>query len=222
MMRQSRNLQVLLPVLLIAFGGCATPVKEQEHTGFISDYSTLQRVADNAYRFTSPKAKDYSSFMIDGPAMLFERDTADEERQFTDEELDELAAYFRDRLRKALTDNGGYRVVDNPGPGVATIRIGITALDRTVGALNVTLYTKVTGAGLGGAAMEGEMVDSISHEQLAAAVQWGSGSRVLRAGFTKLGDAKLQINRWTDNLRDRIDVAHGRTGRTSNTEGQQQ
>ena len=58
--------------------------------------------------------------------------------------------------------------------------------------------------------MEGEMVDSVTGEQLAAAVQWGSGSRVLRAGFTKLGDAKLQISRWTKNMRKRIDFAHAK------------
>ena len=59
--------------------------------------------------------------------------------------------------------------------------------------------------------MEGELLDSVTNEQLAAAVQWGNGSRVLRAGFTKLGDAKLQINRWCKNLRERIDSTHDRS-----------
>ena len=189
-------------------GGCAAPVKEQARSGFISDYSSLERVNDTAYRFTSPRVKEYTTFMIEGPAMLFDNEAADGGQYFNDEELEELSEYFRDRLTKALTMDNGYTVVDRPGIGVATIRIGLTALDATIGALNITIYTKVTGAGLGGAAMEGEMIDSVTNEQLAAAVQWGSGSRVLRAGLTKLGDAKLQINRWTDNLRQRIDDAH--------------
>lgn len=195
-------------VLLIIVSGCAAPVTEQDRSGFITDYSSLERVADNAYRYTGPKVKDYSSFIIDGPAMLFQNGSADGSREFSDAEVEELGIYFRERLTKALTEDHGYAVVTEPGPGVAIIRIGITALDATIGALNVTIYTKVTGAGLGGAAMEGEMVDSISNEQLAAAIQWGTGSRVLRAGLTRLGDAKLQINRWTANLRDRIDEAH--------------
>ncbi len=189
---------------------CAAPVTEQARTGFISDYSRLEKVSDNAYRYTSDKVKDYSLFVIDKPAILFEQTVAIENREFTDEEIDELAVYFRQRLQKVLTENDGYDIVEQPGPGVARLRIAITALDATNGALNVSVITKATGAGLGGAAMEGELVDSITNEQLAAAVQWGSGSRVLRAGFTKLGDAKLQINRWTANLRERIDIAHGR------------
>ena len=141
---------------------------------------------------------------------MFERDTNVEEREFTDEQLEELRTYFRARLEKVLTEDEAYEIVDSSGQGVAKLRIGITALDASNGALNVAIYTKVTGAGLGGAAMEGEMVDSVTNEQLAAAVQWGSGSRILRAGFTKLGDAKILINRWTGNLRQRIDIAHGR------------
>ena len=54
--------------------------------------------------------------------------------------------------------------------------------------------------------MEGEMVDSLTGEQLDAWIRWGSGSRVARAGFTRLGDAKLQIDRWTKDMRKRIDA----------------
>lgn len=101
---------------------------------------------------------------------------------------------------------------------LATIRLGITALDATLGALNIALTTKITGAGLGGAAMEGEMVDSHTGKRLAAAIQWGSGSRVLRAGLTRLGDAKLQINCSCKNLRQRIDAAHAPSMANSKTD----
>lgn len=196
-----------LPIWIVLFAACAAPVTEQERTGFISDYSRLEKVGSTAYLYTGPKVADYSRFRIEGPAILFDAASGDSDN-FTDEELEELEYYFREQLTEALTEKDGYTVVDQPGAGVATIRLGITAVDATVGALNVVLTTKITGAGLGGAAMEGEMVDSLSGEQLAAAVQWGSGSRILRAGFTRLGDAKLQINRWTRNLRKRIDAAH--------------
>jgi hypothetical protein len=191
-----------------AIGGCAAPVTEQAHSGFISDYTSLAKMNDTAYHFTSPRVKEYTTFMIEGPVMLFDNKTEDGGNYFSDEELEDLHEYFRARLTKALTKDSDYTVVDQAGEGVAKIRIGLTALDATVGALNVSFVTKATGAGLGGAAMEGEIVDSLTNEQLAAAVQWGSGSRVLRAGLTKLGDAKLQVNRWTDNLRKRIDEAH--------------
>jgi hypothetical protein len=58
--------------------------------------------------------------------------------------------------------------------------------------------------------MEGELVDSVTGEQIGAVIRWGSGSRILRAGFTHTGDAKIVIDRWAKSLRVRIDEAHGR------------
>jgi hypothetical protein len=196
---------VFLFALMLA--ACAAPVKEQGRTGFISDYTQLQKVGNTAYLYTSPKIADYSQFRIDGPQIIMGATSGDTD-DFTDEELETLKHYFREQLATALTEKDGYTIVEQPGEGVATIRLSITAVDATAGILNVALATKITGAGLGGAAMEGEIVDSLSQEQLAAAVQWGSGSRILRAGLTRLGDAKLQINRWTKNLRQRIDAIH--------------
>ncbi|MEM9183296.1 MAG: DUF3313 family protein, partial [Pseudomonadota bacterium] len=62
--------------------------------------------------------------------------------------------------------------------------------------------TKATGAGLGGVAIEMEVSDSQTGAELLAVVRWGSGSRVLRAGFTRLGDAKIQVGRWARDFRD--------------------
>jgi hypothetical protein len=76
--------------------------------------------------------------------------------------------------------------------------------------MNVTIYTKITGIGLGGIAGEGELVDSITGEQLAASIRWGSGSRILRAGFRHTGDAEILICRWSKQLREELDAAHGR------------
>jgi hypothetical protein len=186
-----------ISICVVSLGACAAPVTEQQRPGFVSDYSRLENVGNTAYLYTSPKVAAYSRFRIEGPEILFDV-ASDDSDTFTDEELED---YSRGRLAEAFTENDGYSVVERPGEGVATIRLGITAGDATVGALNVVLTSKITGAGLGGAAMEGEMVDSVAGEQLAAAVQWGSGSRIPRAGFTRFGDAKLQINRWTKNLR---------------------
>ncbi len=194
--------------LLVLLQACATPVTEQPRVGFISDYSRLERTGDGAWLYTSTRVGEFSKFRIDGPDILFTEDSEFSE-QFRAGELDELSTYFRERLARTLSEDDGYEIVEQTGPGVATIRIGLTAVDASIGALNVSLATKATGAGLGGAAMEGEMIDSVTGEQIAAAVQWGSGDRVLRAGLTRLGDAKLQINRWTRRLRERVDEAHG-------------
>lgn len=207
----TNKLGILICAVLL--GACAAPVKEQERTGFVSDYSRLQKVGDTAYLYMSPKVATYSRFRIEGPEILFNVD-ADDADKFSEEEIEVLKTYFREQLTKALTKDDGYEVVEQAGEGVATIRLAITAVDASMGALNLMVTTKITGAGLGGAAMEGEMVDSLSGEQLGAAVQWGSGSRILRAGLTRLGDAKLQMNRWTKKLRERIDASREQTENT--------
>ncbi len=198
---------VMIAVCIAFFVGCAAPVTEQDRTGFISDYSQLEKAGDTLYLYLGPKVASYSRFRIVGPEILFDPNTGKTDK-FTDEEIEDLKQYFRNQLTKALTENDGFSVVEEPGEGIATIRLGVTAVDASLGLLNVAVTTKITGAGLGGAAMEGEMVDSLTGEQLGAWIRWGSGSRVTRAGLTRLGDAKLQINRWTKDMGQRIDAVH--------------
>ena len=187
--------------------GCAT-VQDPGQAGFLSDYSKLEEVDENHLVYVSGNAGNYSKFIIEPIAMLFRQ--PEEKRIFDDEELEDLQAHFRTAIIEALTEDDGFQVVELAGPGTARIHLGITAVDDTIGALNISIYTKITGAGLGGAAFEGEVVDSITGEQIAAVSRWGSGSRVLRAGFTHTGDAKILMNRWAKHFRERVDEAHGR------------
>ncbi len=187
--------------------GCAT-VQDPGQAGFLSDYSNLEEVNENHLVYLSGNAGNYSKFIVDPVAMLYGQ--PEEKRIFSDEELEDLQVHFKTAVIEALTEDDGYPVVEVAGPGTARLRIGITDVDDTIGALNITIYTKITGAGLGGAAMEGEVVDSMTGEQIAAVSRWGSGSRILRAGFTHTGDAKILMNRWAKDLRKRLDDAHGR------------
>ena len=194
-------------ILSALAAGCAT-VQDPGQAGFLSDYSNLEEINDNHLVYVSGNAGNYSKFIIDPVAMLYRQ--PEEKRIFSDEELEDLQVHFETAVIEALTEDDGYPVVEVAGPGTARLRIGITDVDDTIGALNITIYTKITGAGLGGAAFEGELVDSMTGEQIAAVSRWGSGSRILRAGFTHTGDAKILMDRWAKNLRERIDEAHGR------------
>ncbi len=187
--------------------GCAT-VQDPGQTGFLSDYSKLEEIEENHLFYDSGNYGHYSKFIVEPVVMLYHQ--PEEKRKFTDEELKDLQTHFATTVREALIEDDGYQVVEVAGPETARLRIGITDVDDTIGALNVTIYTKITGAGLGGAAMEGEVVDSVTGEQIAAVSRWGSGSRLQRAGFTHTGDAKILMNRWAKDLRERIDERHGR------------
>jgi hypothetical protein len=199
---------VVLALILVA---CSPPVKEPERTGFISDYSNLkleedeaiELTEDEAYVYVNDKMKNYRKFLIDDIVLLYQQDP--ENNKFKPEELDELLEHARSELTEALTEGDTYTITTEPGEGVARIRIALTDIKATIGALNITTYTKITGAGLGGAAVEGEVIDSITGEQLAAAMRWGGGGRFGRAGYTKTGDAKIILTRWAKGWRKKLD-----------------
>ncbi len=200
-----RHWLVLLSIIVI--GACAT-IDEPEQTGFLSDYTKLVRDDDGQWLFADSRTAEYSKFRFEPVAVLIDPKS---EAKFTPEQIEDLKAHFVSKITAALTEDNGYDVVSEPGPGVASFRLAITEIEASIAALNITIYTKATGAGLGGIAAEGEIVDSVTGEQLAAAIRWGTGSRVLRAGLSKLGDAKLVIDRWAEDIRERLDQAHGRT-----------
>ena len=200
-------------LIIVALGACAT-VDEPKQTGFLSDYSKLERDTDGQWRYSGPKTGEYSMFYIEPVAILFEQK---DDPEFSPDELEQLKTYLALRMSQRLSEDDGYEVVFGPGPGVASFRMGITDVDGSIAALNLSIYTRVTGAGLGGIAAEGELVDSVTGEQLAAAIRWGSGSRVMGRGtqvlegeVSKLADAKGVIDRWAKDMRKRIDAAHGR------------
>ena len=207
-MNGSRITEITILGALFVLVGCAGPVQEPERTGFLSDYSRLELMDNDNLRYVGDRVGEYESFIIDPIAILFDRDA--ENPVFSDKELEDLKQHAVDELKKQLTKDNGYAVVTEPGEGVARIRMGFTEVDDTIGLLNVSIYTKVSGLGLGGASIAGEIVDSVTGEQLAAAIRWGSGSRVLRAGYTHTGDAKIQVDRWAKQVRKQIDERHGR------------
>ena len=184
----SRFAVALLATLALTMLACSPPIKEPERSGFISDYSKLELLEDElveltedeAYVYIGDRLKNYRQFLIDEVVMLYSTDPDDP--KFESEELSELQNYAREKVEEAITEESDYSLATEPGKGVARIRIAITDVEATIGVLNLSIYTKVTGAGLGGAAVEGEIVDSLSGEQLAAAIRWGGGRKPATRG----------------------------------------
>ena len=207
-MKSSTKVALQMVASLVLLYACATHVTETDKSGFLSDYSKLERIDDDTLRYVSGTLGNYSRFIIDPVVIAFRQ--APDKQVFTDEELSEISAYYSMAVREALIGDGGYPVVEDPAPGVARIRIGITDVEETIGYLNIAVFTKVTGLGLGGASFDGEVVDSVSGKQLGAVISWGTGSRYLKAGISHMGDAKIAIDRWAKDLRSNIDTAHHR------------
>jgi hypothetical protein len=69
----------------------------------------------------------------------------------------------------------------------------------------------MSGLGMGGAAMEGELLDSQSGEQIAAAIDnRKTGTIGTGAGFTKTDAARAVIREWVERFMGTLDYAHGR------------
>lgn len=185
-------------------------------SGFLPDYAQLKPdpAADGALRWSAPdeKLKQYKQFILDPVIVHFAPNAKG--TAIDPAELKELSDYFHDRAVKALSETGRYRVVNAPGPGVARIRVAVTDISKTVPVANIHPAMKLSGIGLGGAAMEAEIVDSASGERLAMVMDSQSGGRLgIVAGLQTYGHAKQVMDGWVERFVKRLDHIHGYTGK---------
>ena len=183
--------------LVGGIGGCTS--SPPPRTGFISDYSSLERIDGSKARYVSPALARYRSFMVDPVQFRTVKDPP----VLTPDERAEVANYFRDAFVTVLRDNR-YTVTDRAGAGTARIRIAITDIKQSVWWMNLHPGSKLSGAGTGGASMEGEVIDSVTGEQLAAVVKSGRGNQFELDTFDKLDDIKDVIDRWAEEAEDSL------------------
>ena len=136
-----------------AAGGCGP--EKPKTVGFLSTYSHLRPETKTRSRYFPPgnRLARYSRFIVDPVALYIDDETrADVSR---DTKPEELAQYLHETIVKTLEPR--YPVAGAaPGPETARLRVALTHLKRG-GPLNV-----------GGAAIEAELVDSQTGEQLLA------------------------------------------------------
>lgn len=177
-------------------GGCASK-PATTHSGFLSDYSRLQAVNESRMRYESPKVVSYDRFIVEPVRVEMQGDvlsTADRA---------EAMRHFDMRLREAI-QQAGDTVVTRPGPGVARLRVALTGVAQSTWWQKVHPVSRATGAGTGGAAMEAELLDSVTGEQIGAVVQAGSGNQFDFTAFSTLADVKSAIDRWTATFSERL------------------
>lgn len=181
-------------ILTALLGGCASPAPQ---TGFLRDYSKLAMVEEGKLRYISPKLKSYSKFIVDPVELRTQKDVLKPEQRA------EVARYMREAFEKAIRE-GGCLIVTQPDVNVARVRFAITEVNKTKWYLNLHPATKATGEGMGGAAMEGEVVDSVSGEQLGAVIQTKHASQFRLNVFSTLDDVKNVIDKWAEQAGGRL------------------
>ena len=195
---------LILMIALTALVGCgaSAPMK----TGFLSDYSHLQKKSDTSYRYIASgnRLADYDSFIIE-PIKVYSHGGL---TYAPGSEIQRLANYLRSAIVKAIS--GRYSVVNQPGSGTARVRIAITDVKKSTWWMNISPASKLAGSGTGEAAMEGELLDSLNGDQIAALVESQRGNQFELDNFSEYDDVKDVMDDWAQRFRMRLDEAHGR------------
>jgi hypothetical protein len=204
-------------ITMIVAGCAASGMKDVTKTGFLMDYSQLKPGGDDraALVYIKPGAqlKPYTKLMFDRITVMLS-DQA-EYKAVDPSVLKELTDYYQSAIFKAL--KGGYEIVDKPGPGVLRVRVAITELKPSKPLANtmstiipvgivVAGATKATtgdNLGTGEAGTEFEMIDSVTGERLAAAVDRRQGGKGVFRGEWE--DTKDAFDYWAQTFRKRLD-----------------
>jgi hypothetical protein len=170
-------------------------------TGFLTDYDGLEEAKGDRWVYINPNLQPgmYQRFIVDPVDINVDEETL---KTFTMEELESLADYFYTEVTGRFAQVA--QLTTEPGPGVGRVRISLTGVEDSEPLMNVLPQTRVSGAGRGGAAMEGEIVDSQSGMQMLAVVQATQGTMFGGTGMTRVGDAKRAIDKWIDAAAERI------------------
>jgi hypothetical protein len=203
--------------LLVA---CSTTHQASSVTksGFLTNYSQLQAGEEGQalLRYINPTVRwlKYRKAMVD-PVRIY----AGKKSNLADADKDErqaLANYYTAALREALTKD--YMLVTKPGPDVMRIRAAITDADSSMVMLNTvttimpiglavsSLRRAITGSDsfVGEAQSELEIVDSLSGDRLAAAVDRRIGTKALRSKLGAWNDAQAAFDYWAEQLQQRL------------------
>lgn len=218
-----RTWRSMLCLILAGFlGGCAAGgMKEVKKTGFLGDYSMLKPGGEDraALLYIKPGVdfKLYDKIMFDRVMVWLSPEA--QSRGVDPALLKEMTDHYQKALLDAVKD--GYRVVEQPGPGVLRVRAAITDVKPSKPVANtmstilpvgwvVAGATKVASdenVGTGEAATEIEILDAMTGERLAAAVDRRQGGKAAFRG--KWTDAKDAFDFWAKRFRERLDEMRG-------------
>jgi hypothetical protein len=203
------SLLMILAIGSIAMSsGCSQ--RKMAKTGFLSDYSKLQAVSDSSLRYLDKSAlATYSSFIVDRVEVHFQAGAKAIETKskgkLTQQNIADLTNYFHSTMVKMITE-AGIEVVYQPGPGVARIRTAITDIEETNVVLAAIPQARlISGAGVGGASVEVEIIDSQTGRQLLAGLERRAGSRIPFTGLSDWGGAKAAIDNWAKRVKERLE-----------------
>ena len=203
-MKETSVLMVVVIGMMAVISGCG---EGQVKTGYLTDYSRLREDSSTSLRYINKRAlAKYSNFIVDPVKVHFHRGAKAVEHRtkgkLTQRQLTDLTNYMHAKIVGAVR-NSGNKIAYQPAAGVARLRVALTDLDRS-SAASLMPAAKIIGAGVGGASMEAEIVDSMTGEQIGAVVESKTGSKMPFANLGEWDAAKQVINDWAKRLEKRL------------------
>ena len=196
-MKETSTLMILTIVVMLVQCGCGpgSAVK----TGFLSDYSRLRAESGTSLRNVNRASlARYSNFIVDPVEVHFHSGSkAIEQRtkgKLTQRQLTDLTNYMHSKITQVIRQSGK-KIAYQPAAGVARIRVALTDISSSTAA-SLLPAAKVVGAGIGGASMEAEVVDSMTGEQIGAVVESKQGSKMPFANLGEWDAAKQVMDDW--------------------------
>jgi hypothetical protein len=210
---------------LLVLSGCAT--KKPHYSGFLDPYPDFQPGpkggADLVYLKQGIDFKKYNKVMLDH--IIFFTDPGAQFKGVEADELKKLEVSFHSALKNELEKEYpyvSYPIVNAPGPDVMKLRVAVTTLNPgrpvvcgaamallpislTVGEVDQAITGK--NIGTGNASIEAEMLDSLTNERIAAAIDNYNGTK--DSCVEKDGLAHEAFGFWAARLRFFLDAAHG-------------
>ncbi len=201
-MKTRMMLVVSLAIAMVLLTGCGST---KAKTGFLSDYSKLEKESDTSLRYVNQKAiAGYTGFIIDPVKVVYSPDSK-AKGKLTDQQLTELTTYTNTKIREAV-QKAGKKIVYQPAAGVARIRVALTDMEKA-SAVSAIPQASLMGVGIGGASMEAEVVDSMTGVQVGAVVESAKGTRIPFANLGDLSSARNVIDGWAKRLQERLEEA---------------
>jgi hypothetical protein len=224
------SLAALVFVLLGTTIACSRPAATlafkkipagQENTGFLSSYANLKPNPEfeNTRTFVSQDALKnlhrYIAIIVDKPVVYVSTDV--DEQKISEDGVAALTEYFHEALDEAVED--AFPVLQSPGPLVLRLRSAVVGVDAgdQLPAAQGDAKSMHHALNIGKVAVEMELVDSETGEQIAAAVDrqnLGEGAVIGSASFTreeKFRAATRAFDGWAHRLRNFMDSASERS-----------
>lgn len=212
-------LSFIFSALLIT--GCASTYETSKgkQKGFIEeDYFELTEDPDGnlslLYINEEADFKQYDKIWIETvTAYVYEGSSLEKAKQG---DLDKLVQYFEEALERELAKD--YALVDAAGDGTLKLRVALTEISGSKRVLNTVStvapparafselkrFATGTHSFVGKAALEAEVLDSITGETLAAKVGSRGGGKKLRSAQDKYRDVKAAMDFWAATFREKL------------------